>query len=111
MAPPPPDAGAPPVRPAAPTIDNAAVKAAVRSHIAEIQICYERGRMDNLDLAGRVVMQIAIGTDGRVASASVESSTLNAPKVDACIAKTVKSWQFPAAVGGQVVISYPFVLK
>jgi hypothetical protein len=93
------------------TIDGNAVKVTVRSHIAEIQSCYERGRMDNLDLAGRVVMRISVGTDGQVAAVAAESSTLNAPKVEGCIAKAIKGWQFPPAVGGTAVISYPFVLK
>jgi eukaryotic-like serine/threonine-protein kinase len=92
-------------------VDPVKTQVFVRSHLGEVQRCYERGKMDDPDLKGRVTLKIFIAETGAVTSAMVDSSSLRSSVVEDCIATTVKDWKFPAPVGGAAVISYPFNLK
>jgi len=92
-------------------IDPAETQALVRSHLPEIRRCYERGKMDDPELRGRVTLRISVAASGAVASAAVEASTLRSSAVESCIVATVKGWRFPAPTGGPAVISYPFNLR
>jgi serine/threonine-protein kinase len=96
---------------AAPTgLDPVKTQAAVRSHLGEIQRCYERGKMDYPELKGRVTMRIAVSATGSVTSANVEASTLANSAVESCIAGAIARWKFPVPTGGPAIISYPFNL-
>ncbi len=92
-------------------VDPVKTQLFVRSHLGEVQRCYERGKMDEPDLKGRVTLKIFIAETGAVTSAMVDSSSLRSSAVESCIATTVLSWKFPAPIGGPAVISYPFNLK
>ena len=96
----------------APTgLDPAKTQATVRSHLSEIQRCYERGRMDYPELKGRVTMRIAVAATGSVTSATVESSSLANSAVESCISSAIAGWKFPQPAGGPAIISYPFNLR
>jgi TonB family protein len=97
-------------RPLARGMDLAKTQAAVRSHLSEVQRCYERGKMDDPDIKGRVTLRISVSEAGAVSSVLVESSSLGSSAVESCIASAIKGWKFPAPVGGPAVISYPFNL-
>ena len=102
----------PAARPKAATgVDPVKTQVFVKSHLGEIQRCYERGKMDEPDLKGRVTLKIVIAESGAVTSATVDSSSLRSSVVESCIATTVKGWKFPAPAGGPAIISYPFNLK
>ena len=96
---------------ARPGLDPAKTQALVRSHLPEVQRCYERGKMDYPDIKGRVTLRISVSESGGVTSAMVESSSLGSSSVESCIVGVVKGWKFPAPVGGPAVISYPFNLR
>jgi hypothetical protein len=91
-------------------LDPTKTQAVVRSHLSEIQRCYERGKMDDSELKGRVTIRIAVSASGAVSAAAVESSSLRSSSVEGCIVGAVSGWKFPAPVGGPAVISYPFNL-
>lgn len=91
-------------------LDPAKTQTAVRSHLGEVQRCYERGKMDYPELKGRVTLRISVSAAGAVTSAAVESSSLGSTFVENCIVSAVQDWKFPAPVGGPAVISYPFNL-
>ena len=96
----------------APTgLDPAKTQATVKSHLAEIQRCYERGKMDYPELKGRVTMRIAVSATGGVTSATVESSSLANSAVESCMASAIAGWKFPVPAGGPAIISYPFNLR
>jgi hypothetical protein len=87
------------------------IQAVVRSRLFEVRRCYERGKMDEPELKGRVTVRIAIPPSGGVASALVESSSLGNSRVEGCIVDAVRGWPFPAPAGTTpLVISYPFNL-
>jgi TonB family protein len=88
------------------------IQAVVRSRLFEVRRCYERGKMDEPELKGRVTVRIAIPPAGGVASALVESSSLGNSRVEGCIVDAVRAWPFPAPAGSTpLVISYPFNLR
>jgi serine/threonine-protein kinase len=93
-----------------PGLDRAKTQGFVRSHLGEIQRCYERGKMDEPDLKGRVTLKISVSETGAVTSAAVESSSLHSSSVESCIVGVVRAWKLPAPIGGPAIVSYPFDL-
>jgi TonB family protein len=91
------------------TVDPGAVRAVVRAHLAEIETCVARARMEDRDLKGTVVLRIALAGTGRVTGASVASSKGASPGLESCMIKAVATWPFPAPAGGApAAIRYPF---
>jgi hypothetical protein len=91
------------------SVDPAKTRAVVKEHLFEVQRCYERGKMDDPELKGRVTLRINLSAFGAVGSAVVESSTLDNVQVEDCICNAAQDWKFPAPAGGaSAVISYPF---
>ena len=67
--------------------------------------CASRVRADTVN-------QFTISGTGQVLASVVQSSTMNNPTVEQCVAQAVRRWEFPKPEGGGIVIvSYPFVLK
>ena len=92
-------------------IDRDAVAKTVNAHIQEIFACYERQLLKETGLTGKVAVEWTISTSGRVVTAKIKSSTLRSAAVEGCILEKLKVWQFPPAIGGVVVISYPFMFN
>jgi TonB family protein len=102
---------APAVPRAGGTLDPARIQAVVKARLPEVRRCYERAKMDEPDLKGRVTLRISVSATGAVSSSTIESSTLGNSRVESCIADAVQGWRFPAPLGGKTaVISYPFNL-
>jgi hypothetical protein len=93
------------------SIDREAVAKVVNSHLQEVYACYERALLKDPGLAGKVVLEWTIGTNGRVVATKTKSSTLRSPSVEACILGGLKTWTFPPAKGGAVIITYPFIFN
>lgn len=93
------------------SIDRDAVAKVVNAHLKTVQACYERALVKSPGLAGKVVLEWTISTDGSVTSARSKSSTLRSHDVEQCIVRELKGWKFPAASGGPVVITYPFLFN
>jgi len=96
---------------AAPTIDNARAQAVFGEHATDVQRCHQRAKIDNSDIRGKVTMKISISTSGQVTATNIDASTLHSSSLEACIAGAVRTWTFPAAVGGTATISHVFVLR
>ncbi|PTL81944.1 AgmX/PglI C-terminal domain-containing protein [Vitiosangium sp. GDMCC 1.1324] len=93
------------------SIDREGVAKVVNSHLQEVYACYERALLKEPGLAGKVVLEWTIGTNGRVVATKTKSSTLRSPSVEACIIGGLKGWTFPPAKGGAVIITYPFIFN
>jgi len=103
-----------PVPPAVkqPGLDVKAIRAAVRSQIGPLQQCYERAKMDDANLHGKVTAHITVAANGTVANVQIAHSTLNAPQVEGCISREITRWQLPRpSGGGTVAFLYPFVFE
>ena len=86
--------------PAPGTLEPRAVNATIRGHATEVRGCYERARMFNADLKGKVTVRATVAPDGRVGSAGIASTTANDSRLETCVAGAFRSWQFPAPAGG-----------
>lgn len=93
------------------SIDREAVAKTVNSHLQEVRACYERALLKEPSLAGKVVLEWTISTAGSVVTARTKTSTLRNQAVESCILQNLKSWRFPPAKGGQVIVSYPFLFN
>jgi hypothetical protein len=76
-----------------------------------VRACYERALLKEPGLAGKIVLEWGISTSGGVTSEKTKSSTMKSPAVEACIMASLKTWKFPPAKGGNVIISYPFMFN
>ncbi|MBK7860958.1 MAG: AgmX/PglI C-terminal domain-containing protein [Archangiaceae bacterium] len=93
------------------SIDKEAVAKVVNSHLQEVRACYERALLKDPGLAGKIVLEWGISTSGTVTSAKTKSSTMKNASVEGCIMTSLKTWKFPSAKGGNVMISYPFMFN
>lgn len=92
-------------------LDKELVRRVVRQHLNEVRYCYEQALSRQPTLAGRVVVQFTIAPTGRVLVSALQSSSLEAPNVEACVVAATRRWEFPQpSGGGLVVVSYPFQL-
>ena len=92
-------------------IDREGVARVVNGHLNEVHACYERALLREPGLAGKVVLEWVVGTNGKVAAVKTKSSTLRNNSVEACILGKLKTWTFPPARGGKVIITYPFLFN
>jgi hypothetical protein len=56
---------------------------------------------------GEIVVKVSVGTDGAVTAATVQSSTLGAPAVDACAEGVATGLKLPAEAQGVTIVTYP----
>jgi TonB family protein len=85
------------------------IRRVVRRHINEVRFCYEQELTRNPTLAGRVVVTFVISPTGDVPSSSVASSTMANARLEGCLVRAVRRWNFPAPEGGGIVtVNYPF---
>ncbi len=73
--------------------------------------CYERALLKESGLAGKLILEWTIGLTGRVEEIKVKQATIKGDEVPNCIAGSLKTWVFPRPVGGQVIVSYPFLFN
>lgn len=92
------------------SLDKEVIRRTIRRNIDGVKACYERGLAQRrTSFGGRVSVQFTIAGTGQVVAAVLQSSTLGAPQVEACIVKTVRGWRFDTPQGGGIVIvTYPF---
>lgn len=93
-------------------LDRGLVDAVVKRHLSSIRYCYQRQLTRDPDLSGKMTVAFVIAADGSVSRASVKSSSLNEPSVEACVTNKFMTMQFPQPKGGGVVmVSYPFMFS
>ncbi|MBO6933717.1 MAG: DUF2330 domain-containing protein [Deltaproteobacteria bacterium] len=84
----------------------------IRRHINEVRFCYEQGLTREPDLAGRVVLQLEVTSEGRVRASSITESEIDDDQVKQCLAQAGRRWSFPQVDGGgTVTITHPFVFS
>jgi hypothetical protein len=93
------------------SVDREAVAKVVNAHFQEVRACYERALLKNPGLAGKLTLEWTVSTEGAVVTAKTKSSTLGDAAVEGCILGRLKSWQFPRAKGGVVIVTYPFLFN
>jgi Gram-negative bacterial tonB protein. len=91
------------------SLDKDVIRGVIRSHISAVRACYESELSANLDLKGRIACQFTIAADGKVIASALQSSSMKNGKVEDCVLREIRNWEFPKPIGGGIVIvSYPF---
>jgi outer membrane biosynthesis protein TonB len=83
----------------------------VRANQAAIKYCFEAEIQHSSKLSGAVHMNWRIDLQGHVTVARVAKSTLGNSRVEGCMARQIKRWIFPKPDGGEVEVTYPFLLR
>jgi outer membrane biosynthesis protein TonB len=83
----------------------------VRANQAAIKYCFEVEMQRQPKLEGAVHMNWRIDLQGQVTVVRVAKSTLNNARVEGCMARQIKRWIFPKPDGGEVDVTYPFLLR
>ena len=92
------------------TLDKSEIRKVVREHINEIRYCYNKVLETQPEAKASLVVDFTIGDDGAVTNSSI--SKLEGPaELGPCVNAAVNTWKFPAPTGGEVAVSYPFVME
>jgi hypothetical protein len=83
----------------------------VRANQAAIKYCFEAEMQHQPKLEGAVHMNWRIDLSGQVTVVKVAKSTLGNARVEGCMARQIKRWTFPKPDGGEVEVTYPFLLR
>jgi outer membrane biosynthesis protein TonB len=83
----------------------------VRANQAAIKYCFEAEMQHQPKLEGAVHMNWRIDLQGKVTVVRVAKSTLGNARVEGCMARQIKRWVFPKPDGGEVDVTYPFLLR
>lgn len=83
----------------------------VRANQAAIKYCFESEIQHQPKLSGAVHMNWRIDLQGHVTVARVAKTTLDNARVEGCMARQIKRWIFPKPDGGEVEVTYPFLLR
>ncbi|RME42554.1 MAG: hypothetical protein D6795_20815 [Deltaproteobacteria bacterium] len=93
-----------------PAFENAAVET-IRKNAGAVQYCYNQALKKGKRLAGKLVVEFTIGTDGTVKRVRVieSDSTLEDEEIRACLTTRLQRWKFPHPPI-QTVLRFPFLL-
>lgn len=92
------------------TVDQDGLQRTLRRKRADIERCYERALAGDPELAGRILIEFTIGSDGRVSSASLRENTVGS-SVGSCIEGRVRRWRFDPPEGGNATVRVPYILE
>lgn len=92
------------------TLDKGEIRKVVRAHIDDIRVCYNKVLETDPEARAKLVVDFTIGSDGAVTRSSIGSLEGSA-ELGSCVSAAVKTWKFPAPSGGEVAVSYPFVME
>lgn len=82
----------------------------VQAHASAIQFCYEKELQRFPNLAGKVMLNWKVDTEGHVTTSKVDNSTLSNAAAEGCMVRQVKAWTFPKSTGATTV-NFPFFFK
>ncbi len=76
--------------------DAHARQVVVEANIGELQTCWSDISADYPDREGSLLFAVEIRRNGRVDWVDIEIDEIGAPRLSACVVKTIKRWHFPA---------------
>jgi TonB family protein len=80
----------------------------MKANLVRFKRCYEVQLKTKPKLEGTIIPRFTIGDRGTVTDASIASTSMNDPEVEACVLSVVRELQFPPTQRGRtMVISYP----
>lgn len=90
-------------------LDAAIIRRYVKRYITRVSSCYEKELAVTPGIAGNLIVDFAIGADGKVTTATAKGVHAN---VEACVASAIQNIEFPKPkTPNGVVVSYPITFK
>jgi hypothetical protein len=83
------------------------LQAALRGRAGQARRCYERALRLNPSLQGRMTINVTVGSNGQVCSASIGSNSLGDHSVATCVVGSFQGAQLPPPQGGCVNAAVP----
>jgi TonB family protein len=91
------------------SLSKEVIRRRIREGINHVRNCFEEGFERNPCLGLLVVVKFIISPKGNVRKAWIVRSETGDRKVDKCVLRAVRKFEFPAPEGGgPVVVTYPF---
>ncbi len=91
--------------------DKADISGKIRVMAGALHHCYAAELAKNHQLAGKIVVEWTIQTDGRVNGEKTVTDTMGNPAVARCLMATIASIRFQKVETGICVIQWPFVFS
>ncbi|MSQ84315.1 MAG: AgmX/PglI C-terminal domain-containing protein [Myxococcales bacterium] len=86
------------------------VQRVIMRNIIPLRYCAEKEAQSGAAVSGRIVVQIAIGPEGKVVAATLKASTVAAKGAQACMVERFRRMQFPKPENGMVMVSVPLLI-
>ena len=94
------------------SLDGDVIRRVFRRRQASIRAVYEKALKRNAKLAGKLVVRVVIGADGRVAKAEIAEDTVGDDDLAQALLAVVRRFRFPKPPGGGTVeVRYPFIFS
>ncbi len=94
------------------TVDREQVRRVVRSILAQIKSCFDRGLVTNSNLEGKIVIHWEVVEQGHVKLSNVKDSPKELKEVATCVAAKIREQRFPEPPGGSYYeVDYPFMMS
>ena len=91
-------------------INREEIRKAIRSHLPEIQKCYEKSLKYEPHLKGQVAIEFELKGNGQVQRCDIKSSTLKSPPVEKCVCERISEVTFSTIPGDSIrIVDYPFI--
>ena len=90
------------------TINPRRVSRFMNSRFGQVKACYERRLKKNATLRGKLDLNIAVSSKGRVTDVAVNRDTVRDSRMLKCVDGTIRKWKFPKPKGGRVIIGKTF---
>lgn len=93
-------------------LDRNVIQRVIRQHQRRLRSAYETALKSNPSLSGKVVFELHINAQGRVAHAKLVTDTLKDPALSKALLRILRRLKFPKPQGGgMMVIKYPLVFR
>lgn len=94
------------------SLDASRIQKIIQGQQFRVQLCYRKALDKKPGRAGKVVVRLTVGADGKVKAAVITENTLSDAGVEKCLIELVRGLVFPVIPGGgEVVVSYPFIFQ
>ena len=85
--------------------DPEVIDAVINQNKSSVEYCYQSQLKIDPNLRGEVMLSFDILPNGRVGGVKIMNSTLNNPKVEQCITRSVRRWAFPKLSGNEGIVT------
>ncbi len=91
------------------TVDAEQIGRFIRTRQQAITACYEQELRRNPNLRGRLLVNIFIGTNGRVTRIDFLEDSVGSTGVANCVRARIRSWMFPVRPPEETAVTVPFI--